>query len=55
MFSVEGYHIGIGGTYDVSLDDREFLMLRVDDDRSDTVEIIFVDNWAAELTRQGPN
>ncbi len=56
LFSMADYLTSNGRPmYDVSRDDRRFVMLRIEDLGSAT-ELILVDNWAEELRqRMGSN
>ena len=40
--------------YDVSPDDQQFVMLRIDAEAEDT-ELILVENWTEELRQRVPN
>jgi len=50
LFSMADY-LPSNGTpmYDVSPDDQRFVMLRIDDRRTTTSELILVENWFEEL------
>ena len=55
LFPMDGYLIGSGhAMYDVSLDDRRFVMLRTDVDAGDT-QLILVENWFEELRQRMGN
>ena len=52
LFSMDDYLQGQGhASYDVSLDDQQFVMLRIDDEGTGS-ELIWVQNWAEELRQR---
>ena len=55
LFSMDDYLQGQGhASYDVSLDDQQFVMLRIDDEGTGS-ELIWVQNWFEELLERMGN
>ena len=56
LFPMDGYLIASGhAMYDVSADDRRFVMLRIGDTETAAAELILVTNFFEELRQRVPN